>query len=85
MKNTTEIITTKTDYNADGTIDSLYSTTNKYDKKGILRSSVSEFDYDADGIINSHYSSTYDRRGNQLTGLSEGDSNDDGTIDSRSF
>ncbi|MGL5941203.1 MAG: hypothetical protein ACRC2S_12550 [Waterburya sp.] len=71
MKTPTQIITTNTDEDGDGIIDSRSSNTNTYDQRGNQLTGVSEYDYNADGSIDFRSSSTYtyDQRGNQLTSV----------------
>ncbi|MEN9565327.1 MAG: hypothetical protein RLZZ69_523, partial [Cyanobacteriota bacterium] len=49
MKTSTQIITTNSDDNADGIIDSRYLNTNTYDQSGNQLTSVYEADDNADG------------------------------------
>jgi hypothetical protein len=85
MKTSTQIITTNTDNNADGVIDSRTSSTNTYDLMGNLITRVFEANNNADGTIDfrSSDTNTYDLMGNQLTGISEIDTDGDSLLNYR--
>ncbi|MDX2213417.1 MAG: hypothetical protein SFY66_09020 [Oculatellaceae cyanobacterium bins.114] len=63
MKPTSVQVTTTSDYDGDGSIDSRFLTTTTYDRQGHELTSTSENDYDGDGSIDSYESTTrtYDR------------------------
>ena len=82
MKTSTQIITTNSDDNADGIIDSRYLNTKTYDQRGNLLTNVSETDDNADGTIDYRYSNTntYDQWGNQLASKYEADKDGDSNV-----
>ena len=51
---------TENDSNADGIIDSRYSTTNTYDRKGNQLTSLYENDYDGDGVVDYRRETVYE-------------------------
>jgi hypothetical protein len=85
MKTPTQIITTNSDFDGDGTIDGRSLTTNTYDRKGNILTNVYESDDNADGTIDNRFSTTntYDQKGNLRTSVSKDDFDGDGTVDSR--